>query len=102
MHHQPHSQAERDADHLHKSRSRNAAWDLAAGLTSQTCAPATSPAGAPRPHRETRSKTRDGGRRMSAPDTSRDIPQALWAERGVIVVAPAAQPEPEGEPEAGS
>jgi hypothetical protein len=39
---------------------------------------------------------------MSEPDTSRDIPQALWAERGVIVVAPAAQPEPEGEPEAGS
>jgi hypothetical protein len=43
-------------------------------------------------------------RRMSEPDTSRDIPQALWAERGVIIVAPAAQPEPEpeGEPEAGA
>lgn len=41
---------------------------------------------------------------MSEPDISRDIPQALWAERGVIVVASAAQPEPEpeGEPEAGS
>ena len=41
---------------------------------------------------------------MSEPDISRDIPQALWAERGVIVVAPAAQPEPEpeGEPEAGA
>ena len=39
---------------------------------------------------------------MSEPDISRDIPQALWAERGVIVVAPAAQPDPGGEPEAGS
>ena len=33
---------------------------------------------------------------MSEPDISRDIPQALWAERGVIVVASAAQPEPGG------
>jgi hypothetical protein len=36
---------------------------------------------------------------MSEPDISRDIPQALWVERGVIVVAAAAQPEPEPEPE---
>ena len=39
---------------------------------------------------------------MSEPDISRDIPQALWAERGVIVAASAAQPEPEGKPEVGS
>ena len=39
---------------------------------------------------------------MSEPDTSRDIPQALQSERCVIVVAAAAQPEPMGEPEAGS
>jgi hypothetical protein len=39
---------------------------------------------------------------MSESDVSRDNPQALWAERGVIVVASAVQPEPEGEPEAGS
>ena len=39
---------------------------------------------------------------VTGPGASRYIPQALWAERGVIVVASAAQPEPEGEPEAGS
>ena len=39
---------------------------------------------------------------MSKPDISHDIPQALQSERGVIVAAPAAQPEPEGEPGAGS
>jgi hypothetical protein len=38
---------------------------------------------------------------MNEPDISHDIPRALWPERGVIV-APSAQPEPEGEPEAGS
>ena len=38
---------------------------------------------------------------MSKPDIGRDIPQVLQSERGVIVV-PAAQPEPGGEPEAGS
>jgi hypothetical protein len=39
---------------------------------------------------------------MREPDISRDIPQALQSERGVIVVASAAQPELVGEPEAGS
>jgi hypothetical protein len=38
---------------------------------------------------------------MSKPYTSRDLPQALQSKRGVMILASAAQPEPEGEPEAG-
>lgn len=41
---------------------------------------------------------------MNEPDTSRDVPQALWLERNAIIIAPAPAPapEPDPEPEAGS
>ena len=43
---------------------------------------------------------------MNEPDTSRDIPQALWPERNAVIIAripaPVPEPDPEPEPEAGS
>jgi hypothetical protein len=38
---------------------------------------------------------------MSETGTGRPVPQAIWAERNAMIVAPEAQPEPEPEPEAG-
>src|SRR2546423_14914396 len=70
-------------------------------------APATSLAGAPS-HTQNRTRNRSGGRHMNEPDTSPDIPQALWPARNAIIIAkgPAPDPdldaEPDPEPEAGS